>query len=99
MITGCRTIFQPLDGAGVAAGMCVHTSGENIVDNGDLGRDSLGMIRGQAGSSGNPSQDPPRVIFCSSQWDAPAKIGPDLVKDMLFTGSTAATTTTMRYIR
>jgi hypothetical protein len=79
--------------------MCVHTSGENIVDNGDLGPDGLGMIRGQAGSSGNPSQDPPRVIFCSALRYAHRQIGPDLVKDTLFTGSTAATTTTMRYIR
>ena len=79
--------------------MCVHTSGENIVDNGDLGRDSVGMIGGQTGSSSSPSQDPPRVIFCSAPRHAHPQICSDLVKDTLFTGSTAATTTTMRYIR
>ena len=47
--------------------MYIHTSGENTVDNGDLGLDRLGMIRGQQGSTCSPSQDPPRVIFCSAQ--------------------------------
>ena len=79
--------------------MHIHTSGENIVDNGDLGLDSLGMIRGRAGSSGSPSQDPPRVIFGSAQRYAHRQIVSDGAKDTLSTASTAATTTTMRYIR
>jgi hypothetical protein len=76
-----------------------HTSGENLVENVDLGSDSLGKIRGQAASSGSASQDPPRVILCSAQRSAHREIVPDLVKDTLSTASTAATTTTMRYIR
>jgi hypothetical protein len=79
--------------------MYIHTSGENIVDNGDLGLDSLGMIRGQARSSGNPSQDPPRVIFCSAHQYPHHEIVSDWVKDTFSTASTAATTTTIRYIR
>jgi hypothetical protein len=64
-----------------------------------LGLDGLGKIRGQAESAGNSSQNPPRVIFCSAQPYAHRQITSDWVKDTLCTASTAATTTTMRYIR
>jgi hypothetical protein len=59
----------------------IHTSGENIVDNGDLGLDRLGMIRGQEGSLCSPSQDPPRVILCSAQRYAHRQIVSDGAKD------------------
>ena len=57
--------------------MHIHTSGENIVDNGDLGLDRLGVIRGQEGSTCSPSQDPPRVIFGSAQPHAHLQIVSD----------------------
>jgi hypothetical protein len=100
LITGFQTIIPvAMPSPRRTQEIAKHTGGDNVVDNGDLGLSILGMSGVQASWTVSGSQDPPRVIFFSSQEYAHRRIGSDWAKDTLCTTSTAATTTTMRYIR